>query len=91
MDYIRLTPTQDYVLIKEDKADDMINGIILPDEAKQKHNSGTVIVKGPDVSDDISIDDKVLYGEYAGTEVVKDDIKYLLVRESEVMAILVDE
>jgi chaperonin GroES len=71
-------------------------GIILPDTAKEKPQQGTVIAVGPGkISDSgnlikmtVKKGDKVLYGKYSGTEVTFDGKEYLIMRESDILAIL---
>ena len=66
-------------------------GIIIPDTAKEKPQQGTVIAVGPGKKDEpmeVKVGDQVLYGKYAGTEVTVEDKKYLIVKQSDILAIL---
>ena len=67
------------------------SGIYIPDTAKEKPQQGKVIAVGPGKKDEpmeVKAGDEVLYGKYAGTEVTVDDKKYLIVKESDILAIL---
>ena len=66
-------------------------GIYIPDTAKEKPQQGKVIAAGPGKKDEpmeVKHGDVVLYGKYAGTEVTVDDKKYLIVKQSDILAIL---
>ena len=66
-------------------------GIYIPDTAKEKPQEGEVLAVGPGKKDEpmeVKKGDTVLYGKYAGTEVTVDDKKYLIVRQSDILAIL---
>ena len=68
-----------------------IGGIIIPDSAKEKPLKGEVISAGKGTKDEemvIKVGDTVLYGKYAGTELDLDGVKYLIMRQSDVLAIL---
>ena len=67
------------------------SGIFIPDTAKEKPQQGTVVAAGPGKKDEpmeVKVGDVVLYGKYAGTEVNVDDKKYLIVKQSDILAIL---
>jgi chaperonin GroES len=67
-----------------------ISGIIIPDSAKEKPLKGTVIAAGNGTKDEAMVlkeGDKVLYGKYAGTEVELDGEKYLIMRQTDVLAV----
>lgn len=67
------------------------SGIFIPDSAKEKPQQGTVVAAGPGRKDEpmeVKVGDSVLYGKFAGTEVTVDDKKYLIVRQSDILAIL---
>jgi chaperonin GroES len=94
---INLKPLADRVIIKPSEAEEKTKGgIILPDTAKEKPIEGTVVAVGPGkVSEDgkqvkleVKVGDKVLYGKYSGTEVVVEGEEYLIMRESDVFAII---
>ena len=68
-----------------------IGGIIIPDTAKEKPLQGKVVAVGNGTKDEemtIAVGDQVLYGKYAGTEVELEGEKYLIMRQSDVLAIL---
>ena len=93
---IKLKPLADRVVIAPMEKETMKGGIIIPDTAKEKPQQGKIIAVGPgQVSDsgervapEVKKGDIVLYGKYAGTEVNVDDKDYLILRESDVLAIL---
>jgi chaperonin GroES len=94
---INLKPLADRVIIKPSEAEEKTKGgIILPDTAKEKPIEGTVVAVGPGkISDDgkqvkleVKVGDKVLYGKYSGTEVAVEGEEYLIMRESDIFAII---
>jgi chaperonin GroES len=94
---MNLTPLADRVIIKPSEAEETTKGgIILPDTAKEKPIEGTVIAAGPGkVTDDgkavkmsIKVGDKVLYGKYSGTEITVEGEDYLIMRVSDIFAIV---
>ena len=67
------------------------SGLYIPDTAKEKPQQGVVIAAGPGKKDEpmeVKVGDQVLYGKYAGTEVTVEDKKYLIVKQSDILAIL---
>ena len=67
------------------------SGIYIPDTAKEKPQQGKVVAAGPGKKDEpmeVKVGDEVLYGKYAGTEVTVVDKKYLIVKQSDILAIL---
>jgi chaperonin GroES len=94
---MQVKPLADRVLIKPLEAEEMKKGgIIIPDTAKEKPQEGEVIEVGPGrVTDEgkkvpleVKKGDKVLYGKYSGTEVTIDDTEYMIMRESDILAVL---
>jgi chaperonin GroES len=94
---MKVKPLADRVLIKPlEMAEMKKGGIIIPDTAKEKPQEGEVMEVGPGrVTDDgkkivmeVKKGDKVLYGKYSGTEVTIDDVEYLIMRESDILAIV---
>ena len=93
---MNLKPLHDRVVIQAAEQEDVSKGgIILPDTAKEKPQQGKVIAVGPGKTEDghlvepqVKKGDKVLYGKYSGTEVTVDGEEYLIVRESDILAIL---
>ena len=87
-----IKPLADRVLIEPKEAETKTaSGIFIPDTAKEKPQQGTVIAAGPGKKDEpmeVKVGDTVLYGKYSGTEVTVDDKKLLIVRQSDILAIL---
>ena len=66
-------------------------GLFIPDTAKEKPQQGTIVAAGPGKKDEpmeVKVGDVVLYGKYSGTEVTVEDKKYLIVKQSDILAIL---
>ncbi|MCI5757907.1 MAG: co-chaperone GroES [Alloprevotella sp.] len=89
---MKIQPLADRVLVKPAPAEEKtIGGIIIPDTAKEKPLQGEVIAVGNGTKDEAMVlkaGDTVLYGKYSGTEVELDGTKYLIMRQSDVLAIL---
>ena len=89
---MNIKPLADRVLILPKAAEEKtIGGIIIPDTAKQKPLQGEVVPTGNGTKDEemiVKAGDNVLYGKYAGTELELDGVKYLIMRQSDVLAIL---
>lgn len=89
---MNIKPLADRVLIKPAPAEEKTaGGIIIPDTAKEKPLQGEVLATGNGTKDEemvLKADDTVLYGKYAGTEVEFDGVKYLIMRQSDVLAVL---
>jgi Co-chaperonin GroES (HSP10) len=87
-----IKPLADRVLIEAKEAETKTaSGLIIPDTAKEKPQQGTVIAVGNGKKDEpmeLSVGDEVLYGKYAGTEITVDGKKYLIMRQSDVVAIV---
>lgn len=87
-----IKPLADRVVIEPKEAEvKTASGIFIPDTAKEKPQQGTVVATGPGKTDEpmeVKAGDQVLYGKYAGTEVTVDDKKYLIVKQSDILAIL---
>lgn len=87
-----IKPLADRVLILPAPAEEKtIGGIIIPDTAKEKPLKGEVIAAGNGTKDEemvLKAGDHVLYGKYAGTEIELDGTKYLIMRQSDVLAVL---
>ena len=90
--YIMLKPLADRVVIEPKEAETKTaSGIYIPDTAKEKPQQGTIVAAGPGKKDEpmeVKVGDVVLYGKYAGTEVTVEDKKYLIVKQSDILAIL---
>ncbi len=94
---LKLRPLADRLVVEPTEQEDITaSGIYVPDTAKEKPQEGKVVAAGPGRKDDegerIAMDvaegDRVLYAKYAGTEVKLDDTKYLILKESDILAIL---
>ena len=86
-----IKPLADRVLIVPAPAEEKVGGIIIPDTAKEKPLRGKVVAVGNGTKDEemvLKADDMVLYGKYAGTELELDGEKYLIMRQSDVLAVL---
>jgi chaperonin GroES len=92
MSKINIKPLADRVLVKPLPAEKTTaSGLIIPDSAKEKQQKGTVMAIGTGLKDEpmtVKVDDTVLFGKYAGTELVIDGIEYLIMRESDILAIV---
>ena len=89
---LKVTPLHDRVIVKPAKAEEKTaGGIIIPDTAKEKPQRGTVIAAGPGKKDEpvtVKVGDTVLDGKYAGTEITHEGKEYLIMRESDIYAVL---
>lgn len=92
MSEINIKPLADRVLVKPLPAEKMTaSGLIIPDSAKEKQQKGTVIAIGNGLKDEpmtVKVGDTVLFGKYAGTELVVNGTEYLIMRESDILAIV---
>ncbi len=92
MTQVNVKPLADRVLIKPAEAEQKTaGGIIIPDTAKEKPQRGTVVAVGTGKKDEpltVKVGDLVLYGKYAGTEITVDGNDYLIMRESDIVAII---
>ncbi len=89
---VNIKPLADRVLVEAAAAEDKTaGGIIIPDTAKEKPQKGTVVAVGPGKKDEpmtVKVGDSVLYGKYAGTEITIDGANYLIMRESDIVAVI---
>ena len=89
---VNVQPLADRVLVEPAPAEEKTAfGIIIPDTAKEKPQRGTVIAAGPGKKDEpvtVKAGNTVLYGKYAGTEIQIDGEDYLIMRESDILAIV---
>jgi chaperonin GroES len=92
MGKINIKPLADRVIIKPSEAEEKTaGGIIIPDTAKEKPQRGKVIAAGPGKKDEpltVKEGDVVLYGKYSGTEISFEGNDYLIMRESDIVAII---
>ena len=88
---MNIKPLADRVLVQHAPAEEKVGGIIIPDTAKEKPQRGTVVAVGDGTKDDPMVlkdGDTVLYGKYSGTELEVEGEKYLMMRQSDVLAIV---
>ena len=92
MSKINLTPLADRVIVEVAAAEEKTaSGIIIPDSAKEKPQKGKVVAVGGGKKDEpmtVKVGDSVLYGKYAGTEISVEGKEYLIMRESDIFAIV---
>ena len=93
----KIQPLSDRVVVKPlEESEQMRGGLYIPDTAKEKPSQGEVVAVGPGkLSDDgtrldmdVKVGDKVLYGKYSGTDVTLEGGEYLILRESDILAIV---
>jgi chaperonin GroES len=93
---VKIQPLADRVVVRPlEEAETMRGGLYIPDTAKEKPQQGEIIAVGPGrfekgerIPMDLKVGQRVLYGKYSGTEVTIDDGEYLIVKESDVLAIV---
>ena len=87
-----IKPLADRVLVEPKEAETKTaSGLYIPDTAKEKPQEGKEIAAGPGKKDEpmeVKVGDEVIYGKYAGTEVTVEGKKYLIVKQSDILAIL---
>ena len=93
----RIQPLSDRVVVKAlEEAEQMRGGLYIPDTAKEKPMQGTIVAVGPGklsdenerIAPDVKVGQKVLYGKYSGTDVTLDGEEFLILRESDILAIV---
>jgi len=96
---MKFRPLHDRVVVKRiDAESKTASGIIIPDTAKEKPSEGEVVAVGPGGRDeagkliaiDVKAGDRVLFGKWSGTEVKIDGIEYLIMKESDIMGVLLE-
>jgi chaperonin GroES len=94
---VNLRPLADRVIVEPSEGEEVTaGGILLPETAKEKPQQGTIIAAGPGRRDedgdliamDVKNGDKVLYAKYAGTEIKIGGVKYLILKESDILAVV---
>lgn len=88
---MKIKPLADRVLVKPAPAEEKVGGIIIPDTAKEKPLRGEIIAAGNGKKDEemvLKAGDTVLYGKYSGTEIELDGDKFLIMRQSDVLAVI---
>ena len=92
MGKLNIKPLADRVIIEPAAAEEKTaGGIIIPDTAKEKPQKGKVVAVGPGTKDEpltVKVGDTVLYGKYSGTEITVEGADYLIMRESDIVAIV---
>ena len=86
-----IKPLADRVLVLPAQAEEKVGGIIIPDTAKEKPQRGKIVAVGNGTKDEemiLTVGDEVLYGKYAGTELESEGEKYLMMRQSDVLAVV---
>ncbi len=93
---VKITPLADRVVVKPlEESEQMRGGLYIPDTAKEKPQQGEIIAVGPGKYEDgklvpmgVKVGDRVLYGKYSGTEVTIEGDQLLILRESDVLAVI---
>ena len=89
---VNIKPLADRVLVQPMEAESKTaSGLIIPDTAKEKPQKGTVVAVGPGTKDEemqVKVGDVVLYGKYSGTELNVDGADYLMMRQSDILAVI---
>ncbi len=88
-----IKPLADRVLVLPAPAEEKVGGIIIPDTAKEKPQRGKIVAVGQGTKDEemiLKVGDTVLYGKYAGTELEVNAEKHLMMRQSDILAVVED-
>ena len=89
---LNIKPIADRVVVEAAAAEEKTaSGIYIPDTAKEKPQRGVVVAAGPGKKDEpvtVKAGDAVLYGKYSGTEITFEGVEYLIMRESDILAIV---
>lgn len=89
---MNLVPLGDRVVLKQLVAEETTkSGIVLPGQNKEKPQHAEIVAVGPgteEVKMEVAVGDKVIYSKYAGTEVKVDEVEYIIVKQSDILAIL---
>ena len=97
---VKVNPLADRVVVKAlEESEQMRGGLYIPDTAKEKPQQGEIVAVGPGGRDeagkltplDVKAGDRVLFGKWSGTEVKIDGTEYLIMKESDIMGVLVEE
>ena len=93
----KIKPLADRVVVKAlEESEQMRGGLYIPDTAKEKPQQGEIVAVGPGkvndegnrIEPEVEVGDKVLYGKYSGTDVTVDGEAYLILRESDILAVI---
>jgi chaperonin GroES len=96
---MKFRPLHDRVVVKRIEAEDKTTGgIIIPDTAKEKPSQGEIVAVGPGGRDetgrvipiDLRVGDRVLFGKWSGTEVIIDGAELLIMKESDIMGVVIE-
>ena len=96
---MKFRPLHDRVVVRRVKSEEKsAGGIIIPDTAQEKPQEGEVTAVGPGARDeagklvplDVKVGDRILFGKWSGTEVRIDGVEYLIMKESDIMGVLVE-
>jgi chaperonin GroES len=96
---MKFRPLHDRVVVTRiDAEGKTAGGIIIPDTAKEKPSQGEIVAVGPGGRDeagrvipiDLKIGDRILFGKWSGTEVKIDDVEYLIMKESDIMGVVIE-
>ena len=96
---MKFRPLHDRVVVKRVEAESKTaSGIIIPDNAREKPSEGEIVAVGPGGRDeagklipvDVATGDRVLFGKWSGTEVKLDGVEYLIMKESDIMGVLIE-
>jgi chaperonin GroES len=96
---MKFRPLHDRVVVKRIEAEDKTTGgIIIPDTAKEKPSQGEIVAVGPGGHDeagrvipiDLEVGDRVLFGKWSGTEVKIDNVELLIMKESDIMGVVIE-
>ena len=94
---VKVRPLHDRIIVERiEEGEQQVGGIIIPDTAKEKPQQGSVVAAGPGRTTDegkvvdmpVKVGQNVIYSKYAGTEYTEDGVDYLIVRESDILAIV---
>ncbi|MBI4539059.1 MAG: co-chaperone GroES [Gemmatimonadetes bacterium] len=94
---VKIQPLADRIVVRPlEETEQMKGGLYIPDTAKEKPQQGDVVAVGPGklsdegkrIPPDVKVGQRVLYGKYSGTEVTVSDEEYLILRESDVLAVI---
>lgn len=87
-----IRPLADRVVLEPKEAETRTaSGLYIPDNAKEKPQQGIIVAVGPGKKDEpmeVAVGDEILYGKFAGTEITIEDKKYLILKQSDILAIL---
>ena len=89
---MKIKPLADRVLVESSAAETKTaSGIIIPDTAQEKPQKGRIVAVGPGTKENpitLKVGDQILYGKYSGTELKHEESDYLIMRESDILAII---